>query len=124
MFLEGLTGKGQGYTLLKQDKYVKLSLQLSDLGYKLQEYSSTQSRSHKIKEPGLISALSLAAQIKKQGAPRIRAAIHKALEELKKHGYFSEYNYNEETGLYNWICSGEYIQHGKLLGPATEPHTE
>jgi len=123
-FLEGLTGKGQGYTLLKQDKYVKLSLQLTDLGYKLQEYSSTQPRSHKIKEPGLINALSLAAQVKKQGAPRIRATIHKALEELKTHGYFSEYSYEEETGLYKWICSGQYIQHGKLIAPSTEPGIE
>lgn len=115
MFLEGLTGKGQGYTLLVQDKYTKLSLQLTDLGYKLQEYSSTQRRSHSIKEPGLISALSLAAQVKQQGAPRIRATIHKALEELKTHGYFTEYSYEEETGLYKWVCSGEYIQHGKRL---------
>lgn len=121
MFLEGLTGKGQGYTLLKQNKYTKLSLQLTDLGYKLQEYSSTQPRSHKIKEPGLINALSLAAQVKQQGAPRIRATIHEALEQLKTHGYLTEYSYDKETSLYKWIVSGEYIQHGKAISPTTEP---
>ena len=120
-FLISLTGKGQGYTLLKQDKYVKLSLQLTDLGYKLQEYSSTQSRSHKIKEPNLIRSLGIEAQVKKQGAPYMRGKIHEALEQLKDHGYLTEYSYDKETTLYKWIVSGEYIQHGKLLTPSTEP---
>jgi hypothetical protein len=120
-FLISLTGKGQGYTLLKQNKYVKLSLQLTDLGYKLQEYSSTQSRSHKIKEPGLVNALGIEAQVKKQGAPYMRGKIHEALEQLKGHGYLTEYSYDKETTLYKWIVSGEYIQHGKLLTPSTEP---
>jgi hypothetical protein len=120
-FLISRTGKGQGYTLLKQDKYVKLSLQLTDLAYKLQEYSSTQSRSHKLKEPGLITALGIEAQVKKQGAPYMRGKVHEALEELKTHGYLTEYSYDKETSLYKWIVSGEYIQHGKLLTPSTEP---
>ena len=120
-FLLSLTGKGQGYTLLKQDKYTKLSLQLSDLGYKLQEYSSTQQRTYKIKEPNLIKALAIEAQVKKQGAPYMRGKIHEALEQLKTHGYLTEYSYDKETGLYKWIVSGEYIQHGKLVGPVTEP---
>jgi hypothetical protein len=119
-FLKGLTGKGQGYTLLKQNDYLKLSLQLTDLGYKLQEYSSTQPRSHKIKEPGLISALSLAAQVKKQGAPYMRGKIHEALEELKTHGYLTEYSYEKETGLYRWVVSSKYIQHGKPKEPSAE----
>ena len=120
-FVLSLTGKGQGYTLLKQDKYTTLSLQLSDLGYKLQEYSSTQPRSYKIKEPGLIKALAIEAQVKKQGAPYMRGKIHEALEQLKTYGYLTEYSYDKETGLYKWIVSGEYIQHGKLVGPVTEP---
>jgi hypothetical protein len=122
-FLDDIKGHGQRFSLKFEEKYFKLCLQLSDLAYKFTQWSGTQRRSHSIKEQGLINALSLAAQVKKQGAPRIRAAIHKALEELKTHGYLTEYSYNEETGLYKWVCSGEYIQHGKL-GAATEPGIE
>lgn len=111
LFLEALKGKGLGNVLVNND-FMKFSLGLSQMAYKLFVYSASNKPSPpKIKEVNLLTHLGLEKLVKTQGKPRVRQAIFKAFEELKEKGHFKSYSYDEKTTLFSFSYTDKYIKH-------------
>lgn len=110
-FIKALEGKGLGNILTVNNKFVGLILELTDIATKILSYSSSNRPSQKIAEDNLIKHLGLTKQIKKQGRPRVRAAILKGLQELKDKEHIKSYSYEEATGMYSYTYSDKYVRY-------------
>lgn len=111
IFIKALEGKGLGNVLVKNNDWVRLSQSLTETGYKLLSYTSSNKPQRKINEDSLVKALELEEAVKKQGQPRVRATILKAFEDLKIKGHFKEYLFEEETRMYSYTYSDKYVEH-------------
>jgi hypothetical protein len=111
LFIKALEGKGLGNVLVVNDTFIKLALSLTDIAYKIFNYSASNKPSQKIGEDNLVKHLGLEVQIKKQGRPRIRATILKGLQELKDKGHIKSYSYDDIKGMYVFIFSDKYVKH-------------
>lgn len=110
-FISAIEGKGLGNVLVVSDNFIKLSLSLTDIAYKIFSYSASNKPNQKIGEAGLIKQLGLEAQVKAQGIPRIRATILKGLEELKEKEHIKEYLFDYNTKMYSFSYSSKFIRH-------------
>jgi len=110
-FIQALEGKGLGNVLVVNDKMIKLSLDLTDIAYKILSYSASNKPSQKIKEDNLVRHLGLEKQVKVQGKPRVRATILKGLQELKDKEHIKSYSFEEDPGLYKFVYSDKFIKH-------------
>lgn len=113
IFIKALEGKGLGNVLVKNNDWVRLAQSLTETGYKLLAYSTSNKPQGKINEDSLIRELGLEEQVKKQGKPRVRATILKAFEELKNRGHFKEFLFEEETRMYSYKYSDKYVEHSE-----------
>ena len=111
IFIKALEGKGLGNVLVKNNDWVRLAQSLTETGYKLLAYTTSNKPKNKINEDSLIRDLGLEEAVKKQGKPRVRATILKAFEELKTNGHFKEYLLEEEPRMYSYTYSDKYVEH-------------
>lgn len=111
IFIKALEGKGLGNVLVKNNDWVRLAQSLTETGYKLLAYTTSNKPKGKINEDSLIRELGLEEAVKKQGKPRVRATILKAFEELKTSGHFKEYLLEEEPRMYSYTYSDKYVEH-------------
>lgn len=111
LFIQALEGKGLGNVLVVNDKFIKLALSLTDIAYKILNYSASNKPSQKIAEENLVKHLGLEKQIKTQGKPRVRSTILKGLQELKDKEHIKSYSYEEEKGMYVFVYSDKYVRH-------------
>lgn len=110
-FINGLKGGGLGNVLVN-DKFIMLTLDISDMAYKLLTYSASNKPQQTISEDKLIDHLGLKKQLKTQGRPRLRATILKGFEELKEKGHIKNYFFNEkDNNKYIFSYSTEYVRH-------------
>ena len=105
-------GLGLGTVLLTNDSLRELK-DRSPMAYKLFNYTASNRPEHKIREAGLIKALGLEDQVKKQGKLRVRKTIALGLEELVIMGHISEHSY--EDGLYTFTFSDKFVKHPDFL---------
>ena len=101
-------GLGLGSVFITNDS-LKSLLDASQMAYKLFNYTASNRPTQKIREAGLIKALGLEEQVKKQGKIRVRKSIASALEELVKMGHILEHSY--EDGLYSFTYSDKIVKH-------------
>lgn len=111
IFIKALEGKGLGNVLVKNNEWVRLAQSLTETGYKLLAYTTSNKPQGKINEDSLVRELGLEEAVKKQGKPRVRATILKAFEELKTSGHFKEYLFEEEPRMYSYTYSDKYVEH-------------
>lgn len=89
-FINEIAGAGLG-NLRVTDKFIKLALGLTDIAYKLLNYTSSNVSPLKISESNIILWLGLEKQLKSQGRPRIRETILKGLAELQSKDHLKDY---------------------------------
>jgi len=111
IFMKALEGKGLGNVLVKNVDFIKLALSLTETGYKLLSYTSSNKPTGKINEDSLFKEMDLKEQVKRQGRPRVRTTILKAFEELKDKGHIKEYLFEEETRMYSYTYSNKFVEH-------------
>jgi hypothetical protein len=111
IFIKALEGGGLGNVLVKNNDWVKLAQALTETGYKLLAYTTSNKPQGKINEDSLVRELGLGEAVKKQGKPRVRATILKAFEELKIRGHFKEFLFEEDSKMYSYTYSNKYVEH-------------
>jgi hypothetical protein len=110
-FINAIKGKGLGNVLVVSDNFIKLSLSLTDIAYKIFSYSASNKPNQKIGEAGLIKHLGLEIKVKTQGMPRIRETILKGFEELKEKEHIKEYLFDYNTKMYSFSYTNKFIRH-------------
>jgi hypothetical protein len=120
IFIKALEGGGLGNVLVKNNEWIELAQSLTETGYKLLSYTTSNRNTWTINEDSLIRDIKLSDQVKKQGRPRVRETILKAFEELKLKGHFKEYTFIEETGMYSYTCSNKFVKHSEKKIKAIE----
>jgi len=110
LFVDAMRGRGLGNVLVT-DKFIKMSLSLTEIAYKIFTYSASNKPSHKIAEGNLVKHLGLDKPAKTQGRVRVRATILKGLKELQDKGHIKRYNFDEGTGMYQFVYSDKYVRH-------------
>jgi len=130
---EELKGGGLGNVLVG-DSFIAFCLDLTDLAYKLFCLSSSNKPSFSITFEKLVGAkyLNLEKQIKGTyneagkriitgtGKAKMLKKIKDALDELKIKGHLQEWDYNEQTEIFNWIYTDKYIKHKELIKKKVE----
>lgn len=109
--LKGLDGKGLGNTVVVSGLFIELMIEITDIGSKILNFSSSNKPNYKIQEDKLIEHLGLSKQVKTQGKPRIRETILKGLQELKEKEHIKKYNFDTEKHLFSWTYSEKYVRH-------------
>lgn len=107
-FIDDIAGKGLG-NIRVTEKYIKLALGLTDIAYKLLNYTSSNKSPLTISEDRLIIWLGLEKQIKKQGKPRIRETILKGLKELRDKEHIKEFS-QDNRFMFTLISSDNFIR--------------
>ena len=114
LFVKALEGKGLGNVFVT-DNFIKSSLNLSDIAYKILSFSASNKPSWKISEDKLIDSLGLTKQLRTQGRPRVRKAIQDGLRELKDIEHLESWEFTEEKSLYSWKYGNKLVRHKDLL---------
>ena len=107
-FIDDIAGKGLG-NIRVTESFIKLALGLTDIAYKLLNYTSSNKSPLTISEDRLIIWLGLEKQIKKQGKPRIRETILKGLKELRDKEHIKEFS-QDNRFMYTLISSDKFIR--------------
>ena len=110
LFVKALDGKGLGNVFVT-DSFIKSSLNLSDIAYKILSFSASNKPTLKIGEDNLIVHLGLTKQLKTQGRPRVRKAIQDGLKELREIEHLESWEFIENKGLYSWKYGPKLVRH-------------
>lgn len=111
-FIRDLQGKGLGY-FRTSDKFLAACNDMTEMAYKLFNFSASQKPKYSISEEKLYEHLNLKDQVKKQGSPYIRGKIKGAIEELQTKGHFKNYTIDERPDgyKYSWTYTDVFVKY-------------
>lgn len=108
-FKRALERGGLGNVLVVNDEFTSLSIGLTEIAYKILNYTASNRPNKTINEKSLIRDLGLEKQVKSQGAPRVIDMILKGFKELQDKEHISAYSHSK--GFFKYSYTTKYIKH-------------